>query len=272
MVDNVRVGIFGGSGFYSLVDGMQQVEVDTPYGKPSSPLMVGEIEGVKVAFMPRHGVKHELPPHAINYRANVWAMKAAGVRDVIGPCAAGSLQPHVGLGSFVVMDQFVDRTSARKDTFYDGPATTHIAQAEPYCPVLRQHAIAKCKQLGIEVHETGTVVVIQGPRFSTVAESRWFSSMGWEVINMTQYPEGYLCRELEMSYTGIALITDYDVGLADNPEIEPVSHEMVVKVFTENNEKLKGLLRAMVIDMPALEGRVSPAMNALEGARFGPAD
>jgi len=272
MVDNIRVGIFGGSGFYSLMDGMQEVDVDTPYGRPSAPLMVGEIEGVKVAFMPRHGVRHQLPPHAINYRANAWAMKAAGVRDVIGPCAAGSLQPRVGLGSFVVMDQYVDRTSARRDTFYDGPETTHIGQAEPYCPVLRAHAIARCKALGIEVHETGTVVVIQGPRFSTVAESRWFSSMGWEVINMTQYPEAYLCRELEMSYVGIALITDYDVGLAGSPEIEPVSHEAVVKVFTENNEKLKSLLKAMVADMPPLEGRKSPALNALKGARFGPGD
>ena len=145
-------------------------------------------------------------------------------------------------GDFVVCDQFVDRTSARKDTFYDGPITTHVSMADPYCPVLRKIAVESARDMGIVVHETGTVVVIQGPRFSTKAESKWFSQMGWEVINMTQYPEAYLARELGMSYAMIALITDYDVGLEGHPEVKPVTHEDVVKVFLANNDKLKKLL------------------------------
>ncbi|MEA2461095.1 MAG: 5-methylthioadenosine phosphorylase, partial [Actinomycetota bacterium] len=136
-----RIGIFGGSGFYSLLDDVKDVTVDTPYGEPSAPIAVGEIEGLPVAFLPRHGRKHELPPHSINYRANVWALKELGVERIIGPCAAGSLQKDVKPGEFVVCDQLVDRTAGRKDTFYDGPLTTHISYADPYCPELRQLAI-----------------------------------------------------------------------------------------------------------------------------------
>ncbi|HUG87234.1 MAG TPA: MTAP family purine nucleoside phosphorylase, partial [Actinomycetota bacterium] len=134
------VGIFGGSGFYSLLEGAREVEVDTPYGEPSAPFTVGEIGGREVAFLPRHGRKHQLPPHKVPYRANLWAMKELGVERVIGPCAAGSLQAHVKPGHFVLCDQLVDRTSGREDTFYDGPETTHISFADPYCPTMREVA------------------------------------------------------------------------------------------------------------------------------------
>jgi 5'-methylthioadenosine phosphorylase len=236
------IGVFGGSGFYSFLENIKEYEMDTPYGKPSSSISIAEYCGKKIAFLPRHGKKHELPPHMVPYRANLYAMKQLGVRKIIGPTASGSLQPHIKPGDFVVTDQFVDRTWGRKDTYFDGPETKHVSSAHPYCPTLRRIAIDAGKKLGITIHEKGTVVVIQGPRFSTVSESRWFSKMGWEVINMTQYPECYLAKELGICYANIALITDYDVGLEGQENISPVTHEEVLKVFEANNEKLKEML------------------------------
>ncbi|MDI3281084.1 MAG: S-methyl-5'-thioadenosine phosphorylase [Bacillota bacterium] len=249
-----EIGVFGGSGFYSFLEEVEEVWVETPYGPPSDKIALATVEGRRVAFLPRHGKDHLFPPHAINYRANLWAMKALGVTRIIGPCAAGSLQPHVKPGDFVVCDQFVNRTWGRRDTFYDGPLTTHIGGAEPYCPELRQVAIQCARHLGIPVHERGTVVVIQGPRFSTRAESKEFSSHGWEVINMTQYPEVVLARELELCYVNISLITDYDVGLEGRPDVEPVSHEMVIRVFNQNNERLRRLLFEMIKAIPRERG------------------
>lgn len=251
MERRAEIGVFGGSGFYSFLEDVEEVWVETPYGAPSDKIALATVEGHKVAFLPRHGKDHRLPPHMINYRANMWAMKSLGCTRVISPCAAGSLQARVKPGDFVVSDQFVNRTWGRADTFFDGPITTHLSMAEPYCPQMRQVAIEAAKRLGITVHETGTVVVIQGPRFSTKAESREFSGHGWEVINMTQYPEVVLARELEMCLVNIALITDYDAGLEDDPSVEPVSHEMVMKVFSENNDKLKKLLFEIIKSLPA---------------------
>ncbi len=246
----IQVGVFGGSGFYELLDDATEVKVDTPYGPPSAPVVVGEIGGRAVGFLPRHGVDHSLPPHAINYRANVWAMKQLGATDLILPCAAGSLQRHVEPGHFVICDQVVDRTSGRADTFYDGPETTHVSFAEPYDAEMRATAVASARKLGIPVHDGGTVVVIQGPRFSTKAESRWFSAAGWEVINMTQYPEVILARELEMAALNISLITDYDAGLEDDPDVEAVSHEGVLAVFQQNNGRLRDLLFDVIPALP----------------------
>ncbi len=244
------IGVFGGSGFYSFLKDVREITIETPYGAPSDRIAIAEIGDKKVAFLPRHGKNHDLPPHMINYRANLYAMKKLGITRILGPCASGSLQPNVKPGDFVICDQFVNRTWGRRDTFYDGPITTHIGGAEPYCPELRKIAITLAKQKGLSVHDKGTVVVIQGPRFSTKAESREFSSHGWEVINMTQYPEVVLARELEICYANITLITDYDAGLEGNEEIQPVSHEMVLKVFNENIEKLKDLLYDIIIRIP----------------------
>jgi len=263
--DDIQVGIFGGSGFYELLDDAREVAVETPYGAPSAPVVVGEIGGRPVGFLPRHGLRHELPPHKINYRANLWAMKHLGATDVVLPCAAGSLQKAVAPGSFVIADQVVDRTSGRIDTFFDGPITTHVGFAEPYDDEMRKTAIASARALGIDVHERGTIVVIQGPRFSTKAESRWFASQGWEVINMTQYPEVILARELEMAALNISLITDYDTGLEDDPDVEPVSHTAVIETFTANNAKLRDLLFDLVPALPLSAER--PALSALRGAR-----
>src|SRR5215469_6528788 len=247
-----QVGVFGGSGFYRLLDDVELVDVETPYGPPSDRVAIGSVGGVGVAFLPRHGARHTLPPAAINYRANAWALKELGVTRVIAPTAAGSLQPHVRPGDFVVCDQFVDRTSGRADTFYaDGPTVAHVGAADPYCPVMRELAIAEGRAQGVTMHESGTVVVIQGPRFSTRAESRWFSSMGWEVVNMTQYPEAILARELELCYVNISLITDYDVGLDGSPEVAPVSVAEVERFFASNNDRVRRLILELVPRLPA---------------------
>jgi 5'-methylthioadenosine phosphorylase len=242
---------------------VEEIEAETPYGSPSAPVAIGDIGGVPVAFLPRHGRAHEYPPHRIPYRANLWMMKELGVERILGPCAAGSLQTQVGLGEFVVCDQLVDRTRSRPHTFYDGPETVHISFADPYCPTMREAAIAKGRELGITMHDGGTMVVIEGPRFSTRAESAWFSRQGWHTLNMTGYPEALLARELEICYANVSLITDYDVGVEGAP---PVTHEEVVRVFTENNAKLRELLFALVPAFPT--ARDCPCATALSGARF----
>jgi 5'-methylthioadenosine phosphorylase len=261
-VASADIGVFGGSGFYSFLEDVEEVAVETPYGKPSGPFFVGEIGGRRVAFLPRHGVDHELPPHRIPYRANVWAMRELGVRRIIGPNASGALKAELQLGEFVVCDQFVDRTSGRADTFYDGPETTHVSAADPYCPDLRRLLVDTARELGIPVRDGGTVVTIQGPRFSTRAESKWFQDAGWDTINMTAYPEGYLARELELCYANISMVTDHDVGVAG---AEPVTHETVLKVFTENNERLRELLFAVIPKIGAQPEDV--CATALRGAR-----
>ncbi|HEY4687659.1 MAG TPA: S-methyl-5'-thioadenosine phosphorylase [Candidatus Subteraquimicrobiales bacterium] len=266
MGHQAEIGIFGGSGFYSFLDKVEEISVETPYGAPSAKIALGEVEGRKVAFLPRHGQDHQYPPHTINYLANVFAFKKLGVTQILGPAAAGSLQPRVKPGDFVICDQFVDRTHGRMDTFYNGPLATHIAGADPYCPTIRKMAVETANKLEIPVHDRGTVVVIQGPRFSTRSESKWFSSHGWEVINMTQYPEAILAREQEMCYVNISLITDYDVGLESNEEIEPVTLEEVVKIFNENNEKVRKLIFNLIPKLPT--NRECICSKALEGARF----
>ena len=236
------IGVFGGTGFYRFLDEVEEVPVATPYGPPSAPVRVGRVEGTEVAFMPRHGDEHTLPPHRINYRANLWAMQEVGVRRVVGPAACGSLKPELPPGTFVICDQFVDRTQARESTFYDGPQTTHVSAADPFCADLGDTLGRQRGELGIPVVRGGTVVVIQGPRFSTRAESRWFAAAGWDVVNMTQYPECWLARELGLCYANVALVTDYDVGLEGLPEVEPVSTEVAFAVFRENLDRLRALL------------------------------
>lgn len=261
-MERAQIGVFGGSGFYSLIEGAKEVWIETPYGAPSDRVALGEIAGRSVAFLPRHGKDHRYPPHVINYRANAYAMKLLGVTHIIGPTACGSLKPSVKPGSMVVADQLVDRTSGRIDTFFDGPVTTHVSFADPYCPTLRPIAIEALRSLGIETHERGTVVVCQGPRFSTRSESKWYQSQGWEVINMTQYPEAYLARELGICYVNISLITDYDVGLEGMP---PVSHHEVMEVFQRNNERTKAAIGRIVERIPL--GTDCSCRRSLEGAR-----
>lgn len=245
---HAEIGVFGGSGFYSLLDDVKECKVDTPYGPPSDNVMLATVAGRRVAFLPRHGRNHTIPPHMINYRANVWAFHKLGVKAVISPCACGSLQRQIEPGHFVVCDQFVDRTKGRYDTFFDGPITTHVSPAELYDPTLRKLAVAAIKKHGIVCHDGGTVVVIQGPRFSTKAESIWFTKMGWEVINMTQYPEAYLCRELGMAVVNISLATDYDSGVvADTAAV--TAHD-VLEVFKSNAENARKVVLDLIATMP----------------------
>ena len=244
------IGVYGGSGFYEFLEDVDEIKVETPYGAPSDMIALATVAGKRVAFLPRHGRQHSLPPHMIPYKANAYAMKELGVTRIIGPTAVGSLQPHIKPGDFVVCDQFVDRTNGRHDTFYEGPIVAHIMGAEPYCEELRILAIDVIKAKGIPCHETGTVVIIQGPRFSTRAESSWYSKMGWDVINMTQYPEVILARELGMCYVNIALITDYDAGCVGLHGVEPVTAEEVVRVLKENNDRVRGVILDMIEKMP----------------------
>jgi 5'-methylthioadenosine phosphorylase len=258
-----EVGVFGGSGFYEFLDDVEEVEVDTPYGNPSAPFVLGDVGGRRVAFLPRHGRRHELPPAQIPYRANVWAMRELGVRRIIGPNASGALKAELELGEFVVCDQFVDRTWGRGDTFYEGPETTHVSAADPYCPDLRRVLVETASELGIKARDGGTVVVIQGPRFSTRAESRWFQDAGWDVINMTAYPEGWLARELELCYANISMVTDHDVGVEG---AGPVSNDQVLRAFRENNARLRELLFAAI---PKLGPQAEDVCaTALRGARM----
>ena len=263
-LEPVEVGVFGGSGLYALLDGAETVTVDTPYGPPSGPLQIGQIDGRRVAFLPRHGPGHELPPHRINYRANVWALHQLGVTRLLGPCASGSLQPDVKPGHFVVCDQLIDRTYGREQTFFDGPGAVHVSLAEPYCPQLRQVAVAAGRDQGITMHDGGTVVVIQGPRFSTRAESVWYRDLGWQVINMTQYPEAALARELGICYASIALITDYDVGVEGMDGVEPVTQAEVFAFFERNADQVREVLGRAIRTLPA--ERTCACADAVDGA------
>jgi 5'-methylthioadenosine phosphorylase len=258
-----EIGVIGGSGFYAFLDDVTEEVVHTPYGAPSAPVTVGVVGDRRVAFLPRHGLRHEYPPHRVNYRANIWALWSLGVSRVIGPCAAGSLQPGVKPGDFVVLDQLVDRTWGRADTYLDGPVVGHVGFADPYCPELGRVILAAGSGLEpLTIHPRGTVVVIQGPRFSTRAESAWYRSAGWDVINMTQYPEAYLARELGMCYAGVALITDYDTGLEGVEGIQPVTMEAVFDMLARNVEGTRDLLFTAIPAIPAQPGCACAAAGA----------
>jgi 5'-methylthioadenosine phosphorylase len=233
------LGVIGGSGLYALLDG-EQLEVDTPFGKPSDPLTIATVGGRSVAFVPRHGHDHRFPPHLVNYRANIWALRSVGVRQVLGPCAVGSLKSHQGPGTIVVPDQVVDRTWGRGHTFFDavGPVV-HVAFADPYCPTGRAAALAAGRARALPVVDGGTLVVINGPRFSTRAESLWHAAAGWSVVGMTGVPEASLARELGLCYTSVALVTDLDAGLEHG---EGVTHDEVLRVFAENIVGVRDLL------------------------------
>jgi len=242
-----EIGIIGGSGIYdpSLLRNVEEIKIYTPYGSPSDLVYLGDMNGKNIAFLPRHGRRHQLPPHKINYRANIWALKELGVERVISVSAVGSLREDFKPGDFVCLDQFIDLTRNRNYTFYDGPQVAHVSMADPFCPELRKLCMELSKELGIKVHEKGTYVCIEGPRFSTRAESKLWRNMGADVIGMTLVPEVNLAREARMCYLGIAMITDYDVWAE-----KPVTAHEVEKVMSENIEKVKKLLYQLVPKVP----------------------
>ncbi len=241
-----RIAVIGGTGFYSFLDDPQEHVVETPYGSPSAPITLGTVSGREVAFVPRHGQGHAFPPHRINYRANLWALRSLGVRQVFAPCAVGGLQEHTPPGALVVPDQLVDRTSGRVQTFVESGAV-HVPFADPYCPRLRSALIASTEG----VVDGGTLVVIEGPRFSTRAESRWFADQGWDLVNMTAHPEAVLARELGLCYASLALVTDTDAGVEEG---EAVDQAQVFALFAENLVRLRGVLASAVGLTPDPDG------------------
>jgi len=236
---DVEIGIIGGSGIYDpqILEDIKEIKVYTPFGKTSSLLSVGYYKDRKIAFIPRHGYKHQIPPHRIPFRANIWALKELGVNRIIAPSAVGSLREDYRPSEFVIVDQFIDRTKCRVDTFYEGGQICHISVAEPFCPELRHVFINTAKENKIPVHEKGTYLCIQGPRFSTKAESTLFRSWDIDVIGMTLYPEIALSREVEICYVSVAMITDYDVW-AD----KTVSTREILNTMSENVNKFKKLI------------------------------
>lgn len=246
-----RIGIIGGTGFYDFFSGdCKEISIKTKFGSPSDKITIGSLFGKEVVFLPRHGKKHSIPPHKIPYLANIAAMQKLGVKRIIAPAAVGSLKKNINPGDFVVCDQFIDQTKTRKDTFFDGPKVAHIEMAYPYCSELRSLAVGQARKLKLKIHPNGTVVIIEGPRFSTLADSLRFSKMGADLINMTQYPEVVLALELGICYLNISLVTDYDTGIYAGSNVKPVSIEEVLNNFSKNTVKLKKLVSAIIKNMP----------------------
>ena len=246
-----EIGVIGGSGFYDFLEGAERVHVDTPFGDPSDDLVVGELRGRRVAFVARHGKGHRFPPHLVPYRANLWALRSLGVRQVLAPCAVGSLRRELGPGTVVVVDQVVDRTWGRPHSVYDQlGAVVHVGFAEPFCPRGRPVVVAAARQAGLAVADGGTLVVVNGPRFSSRAESQWHQQAGWSVVGMTGMPEAAIARELALCFTTVALVTDLDAGVEGE---SGVTHEEVLQVFAQNIEGLKGVLTDAVEALPPAE-------------------
>jgi 5'-methylthioadenosine phosphorylase len=260
MAEVASIAVVGGSGFYEFLEDAEEVPVQTPYGPPSDLVTVGEVAGRRVAFLPRHGRDHRFPPHKIPYRANVWALRSLGVRRVLAPTAVGSLTHRYGPGTLVLPDQLVDRTRNREQTYFDQGAC-HVPFADPYCPSIRPVAIATARDAGWAPAESGTLVVIEGQRFSTRAESLWFAAQGWTLVGMTGHPEAVLARELALCYTPLALVTDLDAGLEEG---EGVTQAEVFEVFAANIKRLRDLVATIIAALPA-EREDDLCAHALDG-------
>ena len=260
---HAKIGLIGGSGLYDpkLFENTREYNISTPYGPPSGQITIGELDGIPVAFIPRHGKGHMIPPHKVNFRANIWALKHAGVERIISPCTTGSLKDDFHPGEIVIIDQFIDMTKKREYTFYDGARVAHIGVAEPFCPELRDIAYKKTRELGIASHQAGTYICIEGPRFSTKAESRMFSNFA-DIVGMTLVPECQLAREKDMCFLSLAMVTDYDVWKEHH-----VSIEEVLRVMGENIENVKKLIRALI---PAISSgdRACECKNASASAEI----
>ncbi|MCA0296998.1 MAG: S-methyl-5'-thioadenosine phosphorylase [Actinobacteria bacterium] len=266
---DAEIGIIGGSGLYSFLADATTVLPDTPFGPPSAPLTIGEVAGRRVAFVPRHGRHHEFPPHAVNYRANLWALRSVGVRQVLAPAAVGSLRPELGPGTFVVPDQVIDRTWGRPHTVHETAGhVVHVAFADPYCPRGRA-AIVAASDADVRPVDGGTLVVINGPRFSTRAESRMNAAAGGTIVGMTGMPEAIVARELALCYSTVCLVTDHDAGVEAG---EAVTHAEVLAQFAGNIERMKALLTRVIAALPAHEADATATCtcrHALDGQQLG---
>ncbi len=244
-----KLGIIGGSGLCSFpeIEVVARVKPSTNYGEPSDDILLCRHAGEYIALLPRHGSKHAFAPHKVPYKANLSALKALGVEYVIGTCIVGSLKKELPPGSLVIPDQFVNLTWGRDDTVAaDAGRFVHLPMGNPYCQHLREKITEAAREIGQELITEGTVAVIQGPRFSTAAESRWLAKQGWDVVNMTQYPECYFARELGMCYAAIAAVTDYDVGLQESLTIDPRHMEGILEIFRMDILKTKALLLSFI--------------------------
>ncbi len=261
----IEIGMFGGSGNYDsdVIENPIEAKIFTPYGAPSDNFILGTVKGRSFAFLARHARGHTIAPHMINYRANIWGMKALGVTRIISPAACGSLQPkRIKLGEFVIADQLFDRTfGARKDTFFEEGTIAHLPFAEPFCPELRKAAVDTAAEMKYKVHDKGTYVCINGPRFSTRAESMFYHNQDWDVIGMTAYPEAALAREAGICFVNISMPTDYDVHLG-----EPVTHAMVLKTMSENVERVRKLTFEMISNIP--KDASCDCQTAMKGGLF----
>jgi len=258
-----EVAIIGGSGFYALdlLEGAKEMVIDTPYGR-SPEIVVGEVAGRGVAFMPRHGRKHTVPPHLINFRANLWALRELGVARVLATTASGSLNPRMRPGDLVLLDQFIDFTKRRQQTFYEGGegGVVHVDVSEPYCPELRGVLRKAAKAMKLKLHPRATYGCTEGPRFETPAEIRAMRRMGCDLVGMTNVPECVLARELELCYAAIAVVTNFAAGLAG----EKLTHAEVVELMGERMPAVKGLMREAIPKIPSR--RACGCARALEGA------
>ncbi|MBU1044400.1 MAG: S-methyl-5'-thioadenosine phosphorylase [Candidatus Omnitrophica bacterium] len=243
-MEKVKIAIIGGSGIYDIeaIKDVETIEVETPYGKTSDKLIIGTLEGVRFAFLPRHGRGHKIAPSELNFRANIYALKKIGVEQVLSISAVGSLKEELKPRDFVIPDQLFDRTKQRVSTFFNEGIVAHVGFADPYCPDLSKLALDAAKAVGITVHKGGTYVCMEGPQFSTRAESNVYRQLGFSIIGMTALPEAKLAREAEMCYTTVALVTDYDVWKAD----EEVSVEKVIANLTANSENAKEFIRKII--------------------------
>jgi len=258
----VKVGIIGGSGFYQMdgLNELRKIEVETPFGLPSHAVVVGKIDGQSVAFLPRHGVGHPLLPSEINVRANIYALKSLGVEWLIGVSAVGSLREKIEPRHFVIPDQLYDHTKNRTSTFFGDGIVAHVGFADPFCPILGQCIYQSAKRVGATIHSGGTYICMEGPAFSTLAESNLYRKFGFDVIGMTAAPEAKLAREAEMSYAVLACSTDYDCWHEDH---ETVTTEMIIENLLANVETAKQIVRSAIQNLP-LDRSSSPAYKALE--------
>jgi 5'-methylthioadenosine phosphorylase len=258
------MGVIGGSGFYSMVEKPSLFSDANLYGKPSESIAIGDLSGKRVAFLARHSKEHTIPPHKVNYRANIEAMNSLGVQRIIATNAVGSLREDYAPGELVLFDQFVNMTHGRHDTFFDEDYVVHVSSAEPYCSQMRSIAASTADRMGIRYHKSGTVVVVNGPRFSTKAESRHYKAQGFDVINMTQYPEAILARERRICYLGIGVITDYDAGIEGREDVKNVSGKDVEEIFSRSISTVKELVSNIIKETP--ENRECSCASALDHA------
>jgi 5'-methylthioadenosine phosphorylase len=263
MEKDVEIGIFGGTGIYDsgLLENPQEIDIDTPYGKPSDTITVGMFNGRKIAFLPRHGKKHTIPPHMINFKANIWAFKELGITRIIAPSAVGSLKEEFEPGHFALPTQFLDFTKSRDGSFSEDGRVIHISVADPFCPELQSSILQVTENQDMKIHKECTYVCIEGPRFSTKAESKFYRATGAEIIGMTLVPECQLAREAQICYASISTVTDYDVWAE-----KPVTAKEVMETLSKNVERTKKILTELIDKIP--KTRSCSCEKALAEAEF----